>query len=309
MKKILFAVVVILCSLLKSAKSQNLVPNSSFENFSQCPHIGNKIYYATGWFQPNKYPGGFSVNQSSSTDYYNSCDTGVYVSVPNNGMGFQPAKTGNAYIGIVTYSYFFNGNAGREYAEIKLSQELIANKKYTLKYFASMANESRYSITKFDAYLSNDSLLYSSTYLLNINVIPQFQYNSRVDDTLTWVEITGNYTAVGGERFLTIGNFHDGAFCDTVRTLITPQMNCCYAYYYIDDVSLEEDTITGINVISKAEFSIYPNPAKNSIHISTSKPIKELSLLDFNNRILLRQKVNMLNPIVDMSQVEDGIYM
>ena len=177
MKKSLFALTIFLCCLLISTSAQNLVPNGSFENFTQCPQNSNLIYFATGWFQPNKYPGGLSVNQSSESDYYNVCDTSLNVSVPKNWMGYQYAKTGNAFVGITTYSFFFNGNGGREYAEVKLNQVLEANKKYVLKYYVSMANESRFSVTKFDAHLSSDSLLYSSIDLLTINVIPQCQYN------------------------------------------------------------------------------------------------------------------------------------
>ncbi len=284
------------------------MPNGSFENFSQCPYASSQIYFASGWFQPHKNPG-YNVNNSSSSDYFQSCSPLSGLRVPLNNCGYQVAKTGNAYIGLAFYSPTFNQNDFREYAEVMLSQELQANKKYNLTYYISMANESRYSITKFDAYLSNDSLIYISSNLSIIPVTPQFQYNARIDDTLNWVQVSGSIVASGGERFLTLGNFQDGAFCDSLSTPPATTFICCSAYYFIDDVSLEEDTITGINEISKTDFTIYPNPAKNSIHISTSQPIKELSLLDFNNRILLRQKVNMLNPIVDMSQVEDGIYI
>ena len=78
--------------------AQNLVPNSSFEIFSNCPQGTGKIYLSTNWFQPRKINNA-SVSQSSSSEYFNSCTSSLAVSVPNNMFGYQNAKTGNAYIG------------------------------------------------------------------------------------------------------------------------------------------------------------------------------------------------------------------
>ncbi|MBK9673436.1 MAG: hypothetical protein IPO70_14670, partial [Bacteroidetes bacterium] len=129
----------------------------------------------------------------------------------------------------------------REYAETKLTQTLIAGKKYNLNYFVSLSNKCGYSITKFDAYFSNDSLLYTSTDRMKIPVTPQIQYNGRINDTLNWVQISGSYVAIGGENFLTLGNFHDVTLCDSLTNpYFSPYP---FAYYYYDDISLIEDTI------------------------------------------------------------------
>ena len=64
-------------------------------------------------FSLTNTPVEFSVNQSSSSDYFNSCSS--IVGVPTNGLGFQYAKTGVGYIGISTYNYLFNQIGGREY--------------------------------------------------------------------------------------------------------------------------------------------------------------------------------------------------
>ena len=71
MKKYIFGILVLFFSQFNLGKAQNLVPNGSFENYSQCPFYSNEIYRAIGWFQPHKYPGLNSVNQSSSSDYFN----------------------------------------------------------------------------------------------------------------------------------------------------------------------------------------------------------------------------------------------
>lgn len=305
MKKIFSGFFVVLSCIVHA---QNLVPNGSFENFSQCPYTGDKIYYSNGWFQPNKILG-LSVNQCSSSDYYNSCDTTLLVSIPKNYFGFQYARTGDAYIGLALYSHFINQNAGREYAEIKLSQELEAGKKYILKYYVSMSNTSRYSITRFDAYLSNDSLFSSSFDAMNIIVTPQVQYNGRINDTLNWTEISGSFIATGLEKFLTIGNFHDGALCDSATAQIPGLVNCCASYYYIDDVSLTEDTITGIDEANNIDLSIYPNPSTNIVQISSQEILLKVNVVDVRQKTIIALKPNKSNTYIDVSQMEDGIYI
>ncbi len=309
MKRLKFGLILLFYFHLNLSWAQNLVPNGSFESYSQCPFTSSQIYLATGWFQPHKYPGSNSVNLSSSSDYYNSCYTlNSGPGVPNNGFGFQYANTGSAYIGIAPYSNFSNENAYREYAEVMLNQELIAGKKYFLKYFVSMANLSRFSITKFDAYLSEDSLIYTSSDLYKIPVNPQFQFNGRIADTLNWVEITGSYTAVGGERFLTIGNFQEGYLCDSLRTNVATFV-CCSAYYYIDDVSLEEDTITGINEISQVDFSIYPNPSTSTVRISSHQNMLAINLMDLRSKALIRLTPAATKTEIDVSALANGVYI
>jgi OmpA-OmpF porin, OOP family len=306
MKKILSVFFVLLAGI---GQAQNLVPNGSFETFNQCPFNTNFIYYSSGWFQPNKIQG-FSVNQCSSSDYYNSCgDSTSFVSIPKNYFGFQFARTGNAYIGLALYNHLFNQNGGREYAEVKLNQELDSGKKYNLKYYVSMANNSRYSITKFDAHFSNDSLFSSSIDAMNILVTPQVQYNGRINDTLNWTEVSGSFIATGLEKFLTIGNFHDGALCDSATAQVPTWVNCCYAYYYIDDVSLTEDTITGIEEAFNLDLSIYPNPSNNNVQISSQEIMLEINVVDIRQKIIITLKPNKLNTHIDVSQLEDGIYI
>jgi len=297
------------CLLTNSLSAQNLIPNSSFENYSNCPITSDLIYYADGWFQPHKYPNSNSVNLSSSSDYFNDCnDSTSSVSIPNNFFGFQSAKTGNAYIGLSFYNYLFNQNGGREYAQVMLINELIANKKYRLKYYLSMANESRYSITKFDAYFSNDSLLYVSSNFFKIPVTPQIQYSARVSDTLNWIEVSASFFASGGERFLTIGNFHDGALCDTLGTMINSLNNCCAAYYYIDDVSLEEDTLTSIYEINRADFNLYPNPAAKKIQLSTAQKISSVKVLNLQTKPVLLLNPGANQTEIALDELTSGIY-
>jgi hypothetical protein len=150
---------------------------------------------------------------------------------------------------------------------VKLNQTLSAGKKYNLKYYVSMCNGSPWSITRFDGHLSNDSLLHTSANLYKIPVVPQFEYYGRINDTINWIEVNGSYTAVGIENFLTLGNFHNGIDSDTLTEMPLNSATVGGAYYYIDDVSLVEDTITGIEEERKISLQVYPNPSYESIQV------------------------------------------
>lgn len=307
MKKLLFVFFFISFNI---GQAQNLVPNGSFENYTICPNSFGQIYRAVGWFQPHKYPGINNVNYCSSSDYYNSCDDSTsFVLVPSNQSGYQFAHSGTGYAGIACYARIFTGNEFREYIEVKLNQTLTAGKKYNLKYYISMSNYSPWSITRFDAHLSNDSLLYTSANLDKIPVVPQFEYYGRINDTLNWVEVNGSYTAVGTENFLTLGNFHSGIDSDTLseRPLIYPTLGA--AYYYIDDVSLTEDTILGMNETSEIDFSIYPNPGKNIVQINSNQIIQEVIVFDIRRSIAMRIRPMQEITTLDLSSLENGIYI
>ena len=74
---------------------QNLVPNPSFEEYNTCPNINPDIGSSNNWINPTGY----------SPDYFNSCDPNANnYSIPENAYGFQFAKSGVAYAGMITYA-------------------------------------------------------------------------------------------------------------------------------------------------------------------------------------------------------------
>ena len=73
---------------------QNLVPNPSFEDTVHCPNANN-----TGTIQAKYW---FGVYDSVFAYYFNACSSPQEFGVPlNQGTGFQYAKDGDAYAGII----------------------------------------------------------------------------------------------------------------------------------------------------------------------------------------------------------------
>lgn len=209
-------------------QAQNLVPNPSFEDYSQCPNNQDQLDRAVGWFKPT----------ANSSDYYNACYTGsalFHPSVPINYVGYQNARTGNAYAGFCNYYYCSNC---REYISAQLTQPLEANARYCVSFYVSLADSSLDGIAPIGAYFSNTQINDQST-ISNLPFIPQISSTLQpLNDTMNWMLITGSFIANGGESYIIIGTFSPDSqiTVDTIRDNGQPIQQ--FAYYYIDDVSV-----------------------------------------------------------------------
>ena len=126
---------------------------------------------------------------------------------------------------------------------------------------------------------------------------PQIKATTFLTDTAGWTEINGLYTALGGEQYLTIGNFYDDVH--TPKHQINNHTPNSYAasYYVIDDVSLEDASGMENIVEEQAKISIAPNPANDNITISI--PSNETG---FNSIYQLRI-YNSLGQLLDKVQM------
>ncbi|MEA3494442.1 MAG: hypothetical protein U9R42_00210, partial [Bacteroidota bacterium] len=115
-------------------KSQNLVPNPSFEEcYSMPTHfllINNIHKIIKRWNCP----------VSATPDYFNSRAYRT-VSVPNNFIGSQEAKTGNAYVGLILM--YANGS---EYLQARLKSPLKKDSIYCLSLYISLAEKSSHFV-------------------------------------------------------------------------------------------------------------------------------------------------------------------
>lgn len=253
MKKLLITYYLFLITYYLSA--QNLVPNPSFEIKTSCPTAANQLPLASPWVNPT----------GASPDYFNQCATSFsFVDVPQNSFGYQNARTGVAYAGGFGRG---SGSPIREYVQAPLTDSLLSGKKYCVSFYVSLANRSKYAINSFGAYLSNDSI--RSTSYQAIPYIPQVinPSTSMLSDTSGWMLISGVLTAVGGEKYVTIGNFNDDTNTDTL--LINPSdPSLGSTYYYIDDVSvisyLEAETGNDV-IICKRDSTIIGTPPTGGI--------------------------------------------
>jgi hypothetical protein len=301
----------ILCMAAMISHAQNLVPNSSFEIRDTCPQNFSKVFYALPWFQPHTYNG--NVINSCNSDLYDSCCTSGQVDVPLNSSGYQLPRSGKAYSGI-----FCNADTAnkREYIEVQLLSPLISGKEYCVEFFVSLSDQSKKSINRMGMYFSNDSLLDASVGVTIDYVTPQIENDSTVflNNKTTWMEISGSFIALGGGKYLTIGNFKTPTNTGLQNV---PGGSTDYVYYYIDDISVMpcEDTATTLFEIKNYNsFILYPNPNNGNMileYVLLNEDAGILEITDITGKILNRYELKAGSDKlrINDAQLENGLYL
>jgi hypothetical protein len=127
----------------------------------------------------------------------------------------------------------------REYLQGRLKNRLVNGKQYNVAFYVTMAQVSAYACNNIGAYLDN-GIIDTTTQcgMPQTTHTPQVYDTTIIKDTLNWVKIEGNFTANGSERFITIGNFFDGAHTDTLFTYYWGWGVIFSGIYLFDDVSV-----------------------------------------------------------------------
>ncbi len=287
-----------LCFCLK-IQAQNIIPDYSFESDTACPFQPGQVYLLnSGWFE------------YWSVDYFNSCDTSNSYGVPINRIGFQNTHSGNGYV--VLYGYY-STVFSREYIEAPLSITLQAGHKYYVSFYVSLGDTMQYAIenlgamftdTIFDPYPAPSYNWHTGT--------PQVENpaGNILNDKINWTEIAGNFIAVGGEKYITIGNFKNDA--QTVKQNLGGTGSNNYgAYYYIDDVYVS-DVPLGISnelrIISD-ELKVFLNPGNGVFAItSTAKTPGNLIVTNILGEIIYETKFFNNEQQIDLSHCAKGLY-
>lgn len=238
----------------------NLVLNPGFENFNQCPVNQNDYAAMQSWY---------SV-LTTSADFYNACSNYPDAGVPQNFLGNQTAHQGNGYAGVVLY--LNNPQMEyREYVGAKLTQPLVAGKKYCVTFYVAAADSAGLQTNTIAAYIG-DSINSATPFgITALPYTPQIQTTQYIENNAGWQLVEGEYTAQGGEQYITIGSFTGDANTTFGPNGLEPNPfgpNQTYmmSYVYIDNVVLKECDKVGLdeetNVI---DIELYPNPTSGLI--------------------------------------------
>ncbi len=247
--KPVFFIILLFESLLCNGQI-NLVPNGSFEEYYSCP-TGNDN--GDGQFQKCKY---WEKPNYATSDYFNSCALiSSWVSVPSNFVGYQLAYDGNAYIGLVLYTK--GQNIAAEYGQCKLNSPLKPCYKYVFTMSVSLSDYSAFAISSIGMRVDVNPLkkeLNAPDQYDAFDLPPTVGASSFITDTTSWVKISGEFVAQGGESYLTIGRFIDTLnYSNSNFPVMSVNCDSCFAiddqaYYYIDSVQLIEiGPVTGFD--------------------------------------------------------------
>ncbi len=281
--------------------AQNIVPNSDFEIYSSCPWTISQINLATPWNTPTLL---------GSPDYFNAC-AGGGVSVPINGVGYQTDHSGGgAYGGFFAFQRFSTNF--REYIQVELTDTIIKDIPYKVSFYVTLADDLGYAVSSIGMFFSHTAI--SRNDGQRFDTIPQVinPPGQPLTSKENWMLITDTFISnVGGEKYITIGNFNDDSVSDTVA-LNDSSSQWWNSYYYIDDVSVVAiDTTIGINEVENVKFEIYPNPAKEKLMVELAEgrvQITAIKFFDVTGREVLTYLMTTQKESIDVSGFAAGVY-
>lgn len=241
-------IILLISTLLVSVPlyAQNLIPNAQCEEYIVCPYsteeipsVGFTPTSITGWSRPTL----------GTSDYFNRCaGEGAHMSVPENLIGFQEPKSGDGYVGAIIHKQYEEGISDdiREYLQVNLNSELISGHTYLLSYSLSLAgtkyfmieiDEVPVAIDRMGAYFSAgpEGRYTGYTNLADLNPQVESPAGVMLNDTTNWMDVSGTFTAAGGESWMIIGNFTEQ---EEVNYEFLGDYNSGYSYYYFDDFCL-----------------------------------------------------------------------
>ena len=313
MRRYLFCILYLFLAAYATAQGDstviNLVYNPSFEDYTECPkkiEAKGVLTVVEGWYQPT----------SGSADYYNRCSKRE-CGVPINKLGYQEPRTGDGYCGI-----YCSKNEYREYLQTQLRQPLESGRKYMVTIHVSLCENSNSAVSTIGALFTQDRISDTSKGILmqkkgqQINslvrqtvatyYVPQVTSTTQLNDTSQWMEVKGTFTANGGERFMTIGNFFEMERSEVREYEYLTEL-LSGSYYYIDDVSVVPVGWDTTRVSKKHESQEYvESPILDVKTVETPEVGSTIVLHDiyfqYDKSVILQQSYNELASLLDLMQ-------
>jgi hypothetical protein len=291
------------------ANSQNLVPNPSFEEYTQCPWSSTELNaHCNDWY-----------SWSESPDYFNACsnDIGGVAGIPSNVWGYQWPITGVAYAAIGLFANY--GNNLREYMAAPLLLPLEIGVTYNVFFHASQNDGGQISTHKCAVnniglrFFTNPEYNYQSNPLVPDN-ISHLNYSSILLDSVNWTKIEGSFTADEAYNWVAIGNFYTD---DNTEYMTLNEDNFCIGMYYIENVCVAIDPNDCDYLLSQNALSIkgngislFPNPAVSFINIQSNLHlIDEVKIYNNVGQLIYQSNYKDRKVNINIGLWSNGLYI
>ncbi len=318
--KIPFGIFIFVFSLVASPKSDaqtNLVSNPSFE-YSTWDNTYITVLNFVDWITP---PNNYNSPDGFKNYAVGNCSPGGCWGNQHTVGGDTYAFAGEKFVGGVEYYIQGGGQNIREYIHQELNTELIAGHVYSIGFAVKFGSRMKYIIDSFGMFISDTALGPTNLPYLNdiIPVTPQLNLDVPLADSSEWTVLSMDYTALGGEKFITIGNFTPDSLLNiSLNPLNDPNDTHLFAQYssyiFVDSVFIVDYDTTSANASvselkSFLDFKMYPNPTSDfvKIEIKEGAKINKIDLYDLQGR-----KVSDFSPEemkLDLVGISSGEYL
>ncbi len=78
--------------------------------------------------------------------------------------------------------------------------------------------------------------------------------------------------------------------------------------YYVDDVAFVDNS-AGVNDFSADAFSVYPNPVKDVLNISSKASVDAITVYDILGKVVYSAQPGTMSPTINMSSFASGAYL
>ena len=225
---IIVGAVLIFTTNVSAQDEENLIENPGFEQTVGKIKRGGSISNAVGWMSPTR----------TAADLFSSKMKGEY-GTPTNTYGNEDPYEGKNYAGFRSFSY--NNKEPRNYISTRLKMPLRRGAKYCVTFYVSLAEGSKYATNSIGVNFSKKQYNIPEDKNIVSPTHAQHKDNPVFNGLFGWDQVCNVYTAQGGEKFMTLGNFYSNGETKNER-LKKPKgfsgTSVMSAYYYVDNVSV-----------------------------------------------------------------------
>lgn len=262
--------------------AQNLVLNPGFEEHGEISGNGagsdnmrgNRVKH---WFSPT----------DASPDYFVRGNPYLV-----NQYGPPLSFSGQAMAGMAVYG---GRKEYREYIIGEFSAPLEAGVTYDVSMALALAAFSGEMINGFGICFTHDRIVDKTTsYALKF--VPQLIIDSTDQDGLIgkWTTFHAIYTARGGEKYITLGNFSTDKKTDSKK--VNAGKGAPYAYYYLDDISVSPQ---GNDTIVVEEEVVVPEKEIDTMRIAAGKTLViDNVYFEIDKSVLKEESLPVLDEII-----------
>jgi hypothetical protein len=309
MKSITLNLVVLMCLAHAITSAQNLVPNSDFELGT--PYCGIMMGAAAfnssidGWYSPTTAECDIYYTEGIESDCYNLQPENDYPG-PIGIKGSELPHSGNTFIGIRTYS--IAETQQREYIQAELTAPTLPGTDYIISCWVSAGDSLESFSNNLGFLLSTDAISSSSNLVLELS--PTSNSAEIISNTDGWVLYSDTVNLTEAFQYITVGNFFDD---DATSLSTNPAANTqpgnYGAYYFIDDLTLEQVPVSVSEKFSASSFSMSPNPSKALVTIAGMAHPFSITISNQMGQAVMEKECMPGTVQLDVAHLPSGIYL